>query len=342
MNDELEKIIIRFAEIKDIDKIITFIKEYWKEDHIFVKDRSFFEYIYCTETDRVNFVIGIGAESEKIYAIRGFICSNLNEHPDAWGAVWKKAPYAPRGLGRELQLFLIQQLKPRVLVGVSISKQGLEARKKLNEQGGKLKHYYRLANKDEYKIAVVTNKTISPVSREPEYSLIEIPTMQILKKVFDSLRYLGRRCYKDDWYIERRYFMYPYYKYRVMGICKDNTEKFDSILIAREVVHNSEKVLRIIDFIGLDRDLSGLSYALDKLIKEDGYEYIDFYQHGISDDIMKSMGMTIRNENDSNIIPNYFEPFKQINIDIDYSATDITDLYVFKGDSDQDRPNIIP
>lgn len=341
MNAEQEKIIIRFAKTSDVDKIIEFIKDYWKEDHIFVKDKSFFEYTYCTDGERVNFVIGIGSQSEKIYGIRGYICSNLCDNPDTWGAIWKKAPYAPKGFGRELQLFLIEHLKPRVLAGVSISKEGLVARKKLNEQGGKLKHYYRLANKSEYKIAVIKNKIILPVTKELTYRLIEVPTMKRLSDVFDSSRYSERRFYKDDWYIERRYFMYPYYKYRVLGICKDNPNKFDSILITREVEQNHNKILRIVDFIGIDQDLAGLSNAIDQLISENGYEYIDFYQYGINDDIMKSMGMMLKDENDSNIIPNYFEPFLQMNIDIDFSATDVTNLYVFKGDSDQDRPNVL-
>lgn len=312
-----------------------------EENHIFVQDRSLFEYVYCTHGNRVNFVIGIGEKSERIYAIRGYICSNFNDNPDAWGAIWKKADYAPRGLGRKLQVFLIEELEPRVLVGISISKQGLAAREKLKEQRGKLKHYYRLGKEDEYKIAVVKNKNIKPINKKNQYDLIRIPTMENLKEVFDSSRYRDRICYKDDWYIERRYFMFPYYQYIVFGISKNSNKFFDSIIIAREVTQNGVKILRIVDFIGLDEDLAGLSSALDKLINKNRYEYIDFYQHGIPKDIMESMGMTLKDHDDPNIIPNYFEPFKQVNIDIDFSATDITNLYVFKGDSDQDRPNII-
>lgn len=339
MHAEQEEIIIRFAKINDIDKIIMFIKEYWKEDHIFVKDRSFFKYTYVTSNERVNFVLGIGAISGKIYGIRGFICSNLNDNPDAWGAIWRKAPYAPKGFGRKLQLYLIENLKPRILAGVGLSKEGLRAREKLNEQMGRLNHYYRLANKDEYRIAVVKNKSIPKVLTELNYTLIEIQTMDRLREVFDCTLYSERRFYKDDWYIERRYFMYPYYKYRLFGICKENANRFDSILITRDVEHNNSKILRIVDFIGIDQDLEGIYHAIDQLINKNGYEYVDFYQHGISDNIMKSMGMTLRSENDVNIIPNYFEPFFKKNIEIDFSATDITNLYVFKGDSDQDRPN---
>jgi len=42
------------------------------------------------------------------------------------------------------------------------------------------------------------------------------------------------------------------------------------------------------------------------------------------------------------IIPNYFEPFKRINIDLNYAYKDLkkdSPVRLFKADGDQDRPN---
>ena len=51
-----------------------------------------------------------------------------------------------------------------------------------------------------------------------------------------------------------------------------------------------------------------------------------------------SAGFCERTENDSNIIPNYFSPYEQRNIEI-YVSGNINDGLFCKADGDQDRPN---
>lgn len=55
---------------------------------------------------------------------------------------------------------------------------------------------------------------------------------------------------------------------------------------------------------------------------------------------MYEAGFVEVNEEDGNIIPNYFEPFVQENIDIWVDSRDDNSLFT-KADADQDRPNII-
>ena len=52
----------------------------------------------------------------------------------------------------------------------------------------------------------------------------------------------------------------------------------------------------------------------------------------------------VRNENDGVVIPNYFEPFAKSNVEIDYMISTAAGrpFRIVKGDSDQDRPNIVP
>ena len=38
-------------------------------------------------------------------------------------------------------------------------------------------------------------------------------------------------------------------------------------------------------------------------------------------------------------IPNYFEPFERINVDIYFAASVSKGLVLFRGDGDQDRPS---
>ena len=119
--------------------------------------------------------------------------------------------------------------------------------------------------------------------------------------------------------------------------------KYTSLLITREIQVNDSKVLRVIDFIGEEQDIRNIGQELQNIMNENDYEYIDFYQYGIPEDILNEAGFIKRDKNDTNIIPNYFEPFEKKNVDI-LIATNVKDnkYFMFKGDGDQDRPNLLP
>ena len=72
-------------------------------------------------------------------------------------------------------------------------------------------------------------------------------------------------------------------------------------------------------------------------------EYIDFYNAGIDDDDLRKSGFKRRIPNDNTVIPNYFEPFAKENVEISFviRLPAGKKYRVVKGDSDQDRPNII-
>ena len=71
------------------------------------------------------------------------------------------------------------------------------------------------------------------------------------------------------------------------------------------------------------------------------HEYVDIYEVGIEDEILENSGFLERVEKDVNIIPNYFEPFVQENIEIYYMSNCKDKFRMFKGDGDQDRPSIV-
>lgn len=115
-----------------------------------------------------------------------------------------------------------------------------------------------------------------------------------------------------------------------------------SILIAREVECNGVKVLRIVDFIGDYTQLSEIGNAIKEEMNKNDYEYVDFYVGGFQLDAIEKAGFKLKTDDDLNCIPNYFEPFVQENTTIHYFTTSEQDFLIFKGDGDQDRPNLIP
>jgi hypothetical protein len=71
-------------------------------------------------------------------------------------------------------------------------------------------------------------------------------------------------------------------------------------------------------------------------------EYLDILNLGIDEKIFFKSGMVKANYNKT-IIPNYFEPFSKKNKKIIFAHNKNIKkkLYVFKGDGDQERPNLI-
>lgn len=137
-------------------------------------------------------------------------------------------------------------------------------------------------------------------------------------------------------YIEHRYYNHPYYTYIIWGLHRKNNIK--SAIVARERVEDA-KVLRIVDFFGRDKDIAYAGKEFDRILDKNNYEYIDFYCYGIDDDFLTQAGFIRRDENDSNIIPNYFDPFVKKNIELYFYTWYLPNIHVYRGFGDQDRPN---
>jgi hypothetical protein len=206
---------------------------------------------------------------------------------------------------------------------------------------GAMEHYYKLNNCTHYRIAIINDRAaISASIVCGDAKLVNFYNYSDLAKRFDPERYNNRNPYKDAWYLNWRYFDHYKYQYLVFGIDKGKQE-IDSLLIGREIECNGAKVLRIVDFIGLDTDLQLTRCAFDQLLENFKYEYIDFYQYGIPESIMNKAGFILKTKESLNIIPNYFEPFEQRNIEILFFHEKCDDFHIYKADGDQDRPNSI-
>ena len=75
------------------------------------------------------------------------------------------------------------------------------------------------------------------------------------------------------------------------------------------------------------------------LSSENCYEYVDLLCSGIDQKLFENSGFKLHIKDDNLIVPTYFEPFVDKNIDI-YFEKSHKDLIIFKGDSDGDRPSI--
>ncbi|MFB9276311.1 hypothetical protein [Cohnella cellulosilytica] len=344
MNKFDEKYIIRLANEDDIEKIMSFIATEWKADHIFARNRGYFCYEHQF-ADKVNYILAIDKETSSLEGILGFIEASRSEsRKDIWGVMWKvrdnkeNIPF----LGIELMKRLMVESKCRAEIGVGANpKTSIPILKvMLGFHIGKMNHFYRLNEKaEEYRIAVVKNKVILPANPSLiQYRLKELASIDELMANYDLESNKEAIPYKDGDYVNRRYYQHPIYNYSVWGI-QDERQTMRAILIGREIHFNGSKILRIIDYIGDCLALSGLYEEFSILLSSRGYEYIDFYCYGIEEQSLSNAGFVLRDESDENVIPNYFEPFVQQNIDI-WVNSSVSNVTICKGDGDQDRPSL--
>jgi hypothetical protein len=338
MNRYDEKYIFRLAKESDIEQIMNFYKKEWHKNHILANDKEFFRYQHQVD-NCVNFMLAINKETNSIEAAEGFI-QYSRELKDIAAVMWKTSSSASMPfLGVEVIKRLKEATRCRIYLGCGTNpKTAVPLQKNmLKHNVGRLKHYYLLADIDDFKIAVINKNRKTNFSSNNQNKLVEINYIKELQCNYNFEKESLSKPFKDEWYINKRYFNHPFYKYLIWAVQVKNN-RFSAIVVAREIEFNSTKVLRIMDYLGDTNAFSGLGMEMKRLIKQNNYEYIDFYCTGIEKKSLNEAGFICKTDIDDNIIPNYFEPFIRKNIDIWYTSSDKNTL-LFKGDGDQDRPN---
>jgi hypothetical protein len=337
-NDE---VIIRFATYNDVDNIMKTMRIHWDANHIVANNKEYFFYILGSDNNQINMVIGEEQSTGEIVGYLGFIKYNSSDYPDISLVLWKavECKGVSAFLGVKLLFFLIENVKYALISSVGINpKTSLPILKSLKYHVGRLEHFYSISNSGEHKIAKITDKHIIPVT-DYGWNILQIPNFETFSTSVDNYLFNEIHPHKDKCYFEKRFFAHPIYNYIVYAITAKDTDIISAILVCREIEKFGAKVLRIIDYVGKELYFSYLGLPFKKVMDENEYEYIDCYCFGMSKKTMNDAGFILRQEDDLNIIPNYFEPFLLQNVDI-YYFSDRDNFRAFKGDSDQDQPRI--
>lgn len=336
---------IRRAKYEEIDDIMSYLDSYWKKGHILAVNRDIFEYEFVDDEKKVNMYICREKSSGNVCALEGYIYTAYDKNlRDAWGAIWhSRADNKILLLGTYLRRKMMNEIGIRHFVGVGNNPNtSLRiAQSEFGEYTCKMDHFYRLNQIGDYRIAVINHKNSKHGNKAPEnrYEFKRIQTAEELS-VFDWNRFTGQVPFLDQWYITRRYVNHPVYHYEIYGAVSENGN-MDALFIFRRVEVGDRAALRLIRFVGDQRVLSGSYDYIGDLLADQSIEYIDFYCAGFDRKNIYDAGFDLLEEHDTNIIPNYFEPFVQENIDIYCDSTAENTIFC-KGDADQDRPNFIP
>lgn len=332
----------RFASREDIPAIMQFIHDNWSKTHILANHRDFFEYEFCVG-DRVGYFLAVDKETGEIaagwaiyYYNREFVAGKSDVSS---GMLFAKSDSKVPFLGVELMRRKFENLPARshVSPGVNMNTAGPLVRRQIKNDISRMRHFYRLSYKEEYKIAKIIHRQIPKIDKNlPQTDLIQIYSAAELFEIFREELFQNRKPYKDKWYIEKRYFKHPVYQYKLYVSGEEQI-----VIVGREIFVNGAKILRIVDILGEVSKFRMLGDALQKLLDDNGYEYMDLYELAMNPEDILAAGFVERREDDENILPNYFEPYVCKNIEI-YAHRSDTDVLCFKADGDQDRPNHMP
>lgn len=326
---------VRFAKYEDIPRIMLFIKTYWSNNHILANDRSFFEYQYVDKQE-VHFVLFENGNND-IIGVLGYIpydCEKCQER-DIFLALWKVRQGEHFLAGMEMLYYLEREGKCRNTYCARINRQTFSIYKYLKKNIAKLEHYYMLnALCGDYRIAEIKKRTEVKYQKH-SYQVNSITSVEQLDfGEINNKEFEGP--YKSVNYVKKRYFEHPVYIYKIFEI---KTAEGIAYIVGRDQEYNGAKVFRIVELWGKECNIANIGSFLENFLIMNMYEYIDCYAYGLSDICMEKSGFTKLQENDENIIPNYFEPFEKNNIDIYIFTPKGISTRMFKGDGDQDRPS---
>ena len=331
----------------DKGKLLRFIDEHWKKGHAIVKSDALLQFQhYNISNDSFNFIVAENAETEEYDALVGYIPvaqydESLIENGDYWGAIWKRRDDIQNSEINNAAFFVWKKLfrlpyfQSYAAIGISEDAKQIYRASRMNL--GYLSHYYILNEKiKDFRIA----KNVSEVffSHSSDLSTEKCIAKWIkINEVSSDLKAFYKPL-KSLVYFKNRYANHPIYEYKFIGVY--NNEQMIALLACRIIETNGSKCIRVMDVLGR---LYGNCYdSLKEMLYAEAAEYIDIMNYGISKEVFLQTGFNELDVDGELIIPNYFEPFEQRNVKIELAFKSQYDDYVaFKGDSDQDRPNII-
>ena len=332
----------------EVDDLVQYIEEHWAENHIFCKSRDLLDWQHKSRCGSYyNFIISRSTKDNRICGILGFIPTShfsvsLAKYNQVWLAIWK-VNEGPKyiGLGIALLNFLVREFSVESICSIGISKIVRPIYKDLGFTLGKLSQLALMNSAIEnFRVATSAKILHSPdLVAQKDFELKEINQSAAMTDLLSPNLY-HHSTIKDYSYIVNRYLKHPVFSYRLFGVYFQGC--LSTFLVTRIVWQNERSVMRVVDIQGDVKSIPKITRLLHDVLEEENHEYIDILQFGLPEKNFLKAGFVSANQNKSLVIPDYFDPFVNRNIDIFFafkSDSNKGNVLLFKGDADQDRPN---
>ena len=329
-------------------ELVQFIDNHWRKDHILTQHRELLDWQYKNNKDGYNFILATD-ENDELQGIFGFIptshfSTSLPENDDVWLAIWKvRDDCEIPGLGLGMMNYAKKTLGIKYFCALGMSDIVKPIYQALDFTFGKLDHYVAFNTSKE------TFNLVNPV-KKPLMRLVQGDlTMKKMDRcdlknltAKDQQHLFSGYPQKDVEYLINRFLVHPIYSYQLIGFYSSGND-LRSLIVLRVINIKQTKVARIIDAFGDSFLNSEYNNCIYTLLENQDCEYIDCMAHGLDRDRIEDSCFGDVGDSEGLIIPNYFEPLVLSNVTLEfaYKIKCIGDVRIFKGDSDQDRPNQI-
>lgn len=335
---------IRFCKEDEYTLLVDFIRDHWREDHVFVKSKDMLDWQYLNKVEKkYNFIVAYNNETLEFDAILGYIPvshfdSSLQDNKELWLAIWRLKDSANKQIsGLNLLHFLRNNLRPTSIFAIGISAEVEKIYQIFGYDVSPLNHYYIKQNEFDEKIGrnLIGNTVTIP---DNDFLITEVSIedhKEAIKNLISLEDVLPRKSFK---YYVNRYVNHEWFSYKFLGVFYKNQLK--SIIVFREIVVENKSCLRIMDWIGEFPKLN-LAANIQVILANYNAEYIDFLCKVPDESELLEMGFNKKNSELGQVLPEYFNPLVLNNVDITYAAKSPKNYRLMKGDSDQDRPNYL-
>lgn len=286
-----------------LDSIISFIHNFWKRNHVLVRNIDLFDYMYLNNKKEYNFFYK--SKENDIKSIIGVI---IPSEKNIWLSLW-------RSIGTENEGFLLfndvlKKINPNFVGSIGINNKVEKFYKYLDWTIVKLNHYY--LSKSETKPKIFKKyRFVNKIDFKNKYADSYFPQ-------------------KSNTYLNNRYNNHPYFDYSFLDIPSE-----EIIFIGRTVKYLDKKVFHVVDFIG-NLDQKDIKTTIINFLFENNFDMFEMMAY-LSDSPVVDLSL----KQEDIIIPLYFNPFENKNITIKcaYKTKIQNNIKIVLGDSDQDRPN---
>ena len=338
----MKKIQISRQQTRKIKQLQSFLHNYWRKNHIFVKNKKF---LIWQHKKGPSMTYMIAKLKDKIVGVIGYIPQSHYDSKLPKNEIFLTISRTTDNIPPAIHLKIFKHVKKKIAKEFIGSLGGWNTRvanynKYLGFTTGFMDHYLIASPYlEKYKIISFDKKLITSIVNN-KYEFLEINEKFLKKKKLYNL-YRHQYPKKSNTFIIKRYLKHPIFKYNVF-LLKKNSRPL-AILVIRKIKIGNSNVLRIIDFIGKQNEFSNIGNLITHLFKKYKSEFIDIYSYGINVKYMKKVGFVDRRKINNLVVPDYYEPFLRKNINLMYGYMCRYDkknkLRILKGDGDQDRPN---
>jgi hypothetical protein len=325
-----ENIVVERLALDELGTFQQFIKKHWKEDHLFAQESSVFDWQH-KGAEAYHYMVA--KQGKELVGVQGLI--PLSQFDDRlpgnqiFLALWKVLEDRGIGIGLRLYKNIVKEYQPEFIGSVGIESRAVPFHEWQGFVVGTMDHH-----------VVLRGKRISR-EKNPAVSFQKI-TQKELQGLETEPLYRHQRPLKSDTYLINRFMKHPVYHYDLYAIMEES--RLRALCVVRPIRHEGKVFLRLVDFIGPNEAVPLLGDFAAALLERYDAESIDLYSHGIPASLLRDAGLINRRETEGLIVPNYFEPFENKNVDLifGHKASPAGPIIrLFKADGDQDRPNQI-